>query len=334
MRYRITARTLRSALIVSMLCGVIGGVTLAQGTSPTPPKDLKFVDEHWTAWDPPAAGAGNYIIVKGDTLWDLSEEWLGDPFLWPQIWDENRYILDSHWIYPGDPLVVPNQPEVIGDDLNDDGGDDMIAGVGDPDGDGDDPSMTARLQPRPLLPVADATDIYCSGYIDAEPSYSDLWVGGRETAREGLATGDVIYLNQGRSQGIAGGDEFAIVRRIRTVDHPSSGEALGSFIRRLGKVKVMVTQGNTATAMIEMACEDIQMSDELVPWGEIPVPRLRNLPEFDRWDAEPSGEATGHVVRIADDRDSVGTGRIIHTDLGAGSGAEPGSVIRLYQERA
>ena len=71
--------------------------------------------DHWTAWDPPEVGPEAYIIQKGDTLWDLAGKWFGDPFLWPQVWDENRYILDSHWIYPGDPLVVPGQPTVVPD---------------------------------------------------------------------------------------------------------------------------------------------------------------------------------------------------------------------------
>ena len=27
-----------------------------------------------------------YKIKKGDTLWDISEEYLKNPFLWPNIW--------------------------------------------------------------------------------------------------------------------------------------------------------------------------------------------------------------------------------------------------------
>ena len=103
------------ALVVSLLI-VAGWADLraenAQ-SSTRPPTNLKLVGDHWTPWDPPPAGPDAYIIQKGDTLWDLSEQWLGDPFLWPQIWDENRYILDSHWIYPGDPLVIPGRPTVV-----------------------------------------------------------------------------------------------------------------------------------------------------------------------------------------------------------------------------
>ena len=75
----------------------------------TPPQDLHLVGDHWTAWDPPASfpeGAEVYTIVVADTLWDLAARFLGDPYLWPQIWERNQYILDAHWIYPGDLLLI------------------------------------------------------------------------------------------------------------------------------------------------------------------------------------------------------------------------------------
>ncbi len=75
-----------------------------------PPSDLhQEADGHWTAWTPPAefpAGADVHVIQAGDTLWDLAAAKFGDPYLWPQLWEQNRYIEDAHWIYPGDPLVV------------------------------------------------------------------------------------------------------------------------------------------------------------------------------------------------------------------------------------
>lgn len=43
-----------------------------------------------------------YIVVEGDTLWDISAMYLNDPWLWPQLWDINSNIDNPHRIYPGD----------------------------------------------------------------------------------------------------------------------------------------------------------------------------------------------------------------------------------------
>ncbi|MGB3400366.1 MAG: LysM peptidoglycan-binding domain-containing protein, partial [Candidatus Deferrimicrobiaceae bacterium] len=47
-----------------------------------------------------------HAVVKGDTLWDLSGKYLGSPWLWPDLWERNRFITNPHYIYPGINVVV------------------------------------------------------------------------------------------------------------------------------------------------------------------------------------------------------------------------------------
>ena len=47
-----------------------------------------------------------YVVVKGDTLWDISAMYLDRPWLWPRLWQVNPEIENPHLIYPRDKLSL------------------------------------------------------------------------------------------------------------------------------------------------------------------------------------------------------------------------------------
>jgi hypothetical protein len=330
----VAALTLTALAAVSPLVLAADGST---GASTRPPKNLKQVGDHWTPWDPPQPTAESYAIQSGDTLWDLAGKWLGDPHLWPQIWDQNRYILDSHWIYPGDPLAVPGKPNVVPPE-----GPTPSAEAQTPEG--DQGAETAAVEPddrgtgavapsRPaMMQLADKHDLYCSGWVESDHEPSTLAIEAGEGEKIEQAAGDIVYLNQGRNQGIEAGADYLVVRPDHKVLHPATKERLGVYMQRLGHVRVLCAQENTATAVLVSSCEGMRHGDELVPWKDLPSPMVSSIPPVDRC-MDPSGLAQGWIVDGgSDELISVAGGNVINTDLGNTAGVRPGSLLTLFRD--
>ena len=74
--------------MLSMFAALLTGVVLAQ--------DVSVRSDH----------PDRYVVVKGDTLWDISGRFLDKPWQWPSIWHANPQIENPHLIYPGDVLTL------------------------------------------------------------------------------------------------------------------------------------------------------------------------------------------------------------------------------------
>jgi LysM repeat protein len=298
------------------------------GQLPTPLEAEMVVAEHWTRNNAYprtiAAGSRVHVVEKGDTLWDLAARYLGNPLLWPQIWDQNKYIPNAHWIYPGDPIVItpmaPVSEEQIAKEAQEPPTEEPAPG----------PAMIAPE--KPTYPIAVDVDLYCSGYITPELKILPMRIIGNEEnkLKIALATNDVVYLNQGEAEGISPGDEFTIVHRVREVHHPITYKELGDYVTQMGRIKVVATQEHTSTAQITYACDRTLVDDVLIPFEPREVPVFIEMPPVDRYSTE-GPNAKGYIVFAKDDLTSLGMGHEVQIDLGAKDGIAMGTRLILYR---
>jgi LysM repeat protein len=74
-----------------------------------PPSNLtKLADGHYTANTEPA-NADKFevhVVQPGETLSGIAKTALQNHKLWPQLWETNDHIVNPHWIYPNDKILV------------------------------------------------------------------------------------------------------------------------------------------------------------------------------------------------------------------------------------
>ena len=335
--------------------------------STLPPTNLKKIGDHWTPYDPPdpesfPPEATLHIIVPGDCLWDLADLAFGNPYLWPQIWNENRYILDSHWIYPGDPLLMPARPTVVGEVVPqgqegappappvegpkapEQAEEPLTAEAPEAEAEAPEAHETRPIErprapeeahaPRTvpkLTPLADETDIRCGGFIAKRDEEPDYFIANQEDeAKMGLTEGDIIYINRGKENGhVEPGTEYSIVVRDGEVRHPITHSRVGVYYKRLGSVKILAGQERTAIAIISLACDEIRTGYDLVPLKVTKLP-AKPAPPFDRLQVLSEGKPTGYIVHVKDDTQRVGTGHIVDVDLGFEDGLQPGDYLTVF----
>jgi hypothetical protein len=314
----------------------------AQSVSP-PPKPLHLVGEHWTPYNPPTEfpeGSTVHVIEKGDTLWDLARAHLGDPYLWPQLWERNPYILDSHWIYPGDPVlidvavqgaeapveeaVVPEEGTVVSE-WGEEPFEEEELGEGTWE-----TAPEAEVVPYPL---GSSADVYCFAKLVDDPSIFPFEINSAERMQyqDHFSEGDIVYVNGGAEQGVRPGDRFFVLHELRKLRHPISRADMGTIYSQVGQLKVLCAQEETAIAEITLACDPVSIGDVLLPFRPIPVPLVIAPEPSDRCDL-PNGKPTGYIIYQRDDVIDSGAENLVFIDLGQAEGLYPGQFATIFRD--
>jgi hypothetical protein len=331
----------RPKLILGGLVTLVlaGGLVLAQDAPAGIQTGPATIAPHWTKNSSyPTSipeGAAYYVVARGDTLWDIAGRYLKNPYLWPQIWDQNKYVTDAHWIYPGDPLVLPKLAVVAeqagqapGEGLPEGIGEEGEVALGEVPGAGEAGAGAAAA----LGPVTEEMALQCAMYVVQDREDESLFLVGSEQGADkvALADRDLVYLNKGSNAGVKAGDLYTLHHVAYPVRHPVSGKKIGTKIETTGWVKVILVQEDTACAVIEQACLDVHAGDYLKPFEKVNVPMV--VPRAPAECCAPAnGKIARHVVDLQDDATIAGAGQFVTIDAGTDDGVAPGNVFAVYR---
>lgn len=346
---------IRSRLTASLAVVFVATALVA---ADQPPTHLKLVGDHWTAWDPPTTfpeGAKIHTVVPGDTLWDLAGKNLGNPYLWPQIWEKNQYVLDAHWIYPGDPLVIGIEVAGAGEAGATTA---AVEGEGAGEGEGDEALGTAPPGGKKNVPVplGSESDIYCSGYVGELEETTGWSIVGSEydalvpekgnfgsntqvgmfgagiTVKYKLITGDIVYLDGGRAAGLAPGMVLEAVEAGRQVRHPVNREVFGRLYATTGRVRVLSVQDTSAIAEILQSCDGMRVGARLRVFEPEPVPLARRTPLRPVNDPTQADLSAAPVILTSpQELVSLGQDHVVFLDRGAQDDVQPGDLYTIYR---
>jgi hypothetical protein len=251
-------------------------------------------------------------VKTGDTLWDISDAYLGTPWVWPSLWKSNEEIENPHRIYPGNKLwVSPSEMRL----LSEEEAARMLAG-GQAPAALDDGLGTGAVTPR----TYHYTQIETAGFVSVDAlrgatsivdsTTNRVWLGDHDNAIIGLGDGQVQV-----------GDHFDIFRTTSAVNDPDTGRQVGWATLALGWLEVTDVLGETAVAEIQRSRGEIRRGDRLLP-------RVRTGPDIA---VGPKPEVAGRVVFTWADRIEMGGDDVVYLNRGSDSGLQVGSPLEVFR---
>lgn len=312
----------------------------AQESKPAPSAEAVKVAEHRSKWDYPKEvkvpeGSQLYLVVKGDTLWDLGQRFLGNPFSWPQIWEQNKWIKDPHWIYPGDPLIIPVAQQTIAA----------------PGAVGDAPAGVAELKPDRVKthakPILEEYGYTFQDFIQlpflapngAEAYHKEVRAFAiterQDQSRQFLGDGEIVYLAGGADRGVKVGDRMVVTKvAARKLMHPDpkvEKKSLGDVIQQIGVIRVTTVNPAGSIAVIERSMDAVEVGFHAAPFVE-PANMTAQLRK-DITGPIPIQEPAARVVYARDNHQHTATSEMVILDQGTRNGLKVGDVLLAARVR-
>jgi len=257
-----------------------------------------------------------HVVVKGDTLWDISAKFMKSPWRWPEIWQVNKdAIKNPHRIYPGDVVVLDRsgaQPRLG-----------LVRG----DGGG---LTTVKLSPAgreemigdgaiPTIPIAaihaflSEPRVVSEGALDSAP-----FILGSNDDRVIFAKGDDAFATGGP----AGVSRWNILRPGKPLKDPETGEVLGYEVEYVGDARTL-SPGAPQKIRITRTAQEALAKDKLL--AAVDSDTFEYVPRA------PQTAVSGRIISAYGGVSDTGRYQTVVLNRGSNHGLAPGHVLAIYR---
>ena len=261
---------------------------------------------------PLASGAPDeYVVQVGDTLWDIAETFLKDPWYWPEIWYVNPDIVNPHLIYPGDVLglvYIDGQPRITNVRAS-----------------------TYRLSPQarvtPLteavtsIPYEDVAAFLSSGVILEKAQADDLpYLLSTRGDHLIASAGNEIYV-RGVNEN-APGARYSVIHVGEPLYDPDDNRLIGYQGINIGD-GTLRRGGDPATIALTDTRQEAKPGDRLLP-ESVDIP-LNFFPRA------PSSAVEGRIISVVGGVTQIGQYMVVVMNRGSNNGVSIGDVLTVWQ---
>ncbi len=266
--------------------------------------------------------AETHVVGGGDTLWDLCSKYLNSPWYWPKIWSYNPQITNPHWIYPGNELRfypsdenLPTNVEVSRQISTSEDDDESVP-------DSLDPNDLVRTSGNIEVGRVDPNSFFSSyvGFLHAKEHEQSGEIVNSDSETYMLADYDRTYVKL--KSAAKKGENYAVYRTLREIEHPVTGEPYGYAVEVIGGMTIVDTSPSVATGQIAQAYRPVERGDFVGKWPENFGQRVN--PVSNQTDAQ------GYIIdTLGDIFTEVGEYHVVFIDKGRSHGVQQGNTFAV-----
>lgn len=302
---------------------------------------------------------GEYTVRQGDTLWDISNSFLKDPFKWQNLWKTNPFIINPHLIYPGNKIrLIHPEPVEAGEKTKEAAPE--SAGEASPvapetlpveklqkpaeeaapvaiEEKPQEAAIEAPAPPPPPVmveekpaPEAAPKVIKVSspmmekhGLISAKDTKASGVIIGAKEERLLLSKGDIVYISVAAGTEVKQGDKFTIFTTTGEIKHPVTDKPIGFLSDTLGMLEIIKAEtGGVIVAKIGTSYKEIFKGARLKSY-EPPVKEVV-VKKAER-------AVDGIIIASLEGKKGSAENDVVYLDKGKNSGLEQGNVMEIFR---